>query len=293
MTRRGKVLRLFLFVLTFLSTLLVGLEYAVSYYHLPLETGSLWRRVAADPILLSHGLWYAVPVMAILLAHELGHYRACRRHGIGASWPLFIPAPTLLGTLGAFIRIHAPFPSKRALFDVGVAGPLAGFLLTLPVLAIGICLSCVEPVLEGGDGGLALGEPLGFMLLAHVILGKAAAGTVLVHPTAFAGWVGLLATAFNLFPIGQLDGGHLAYAVFGRRIALVLSVGAVLGLVALGIFVWPGWLVWALLMTLVGLRHPWVHASERLERRRLLLAAAALLAFVLSFAPLPMRIDSF
>lgn len=292
MTRRGKALHVSLFILTFLSTLLVGLEYAVSYYHLPPETESLWRRVTATPTLLGLGLWYAVPVMAILLAHELGHYRACRRHGIVATWPLFIPTPTLLGTLGAFIRIHAPFPSKRALFDVGVAGPLAGFLLTLPVLAVGIGLSRVEPVLEGG-GGLALGEPLGFTLLAHVILGKAAAGTVVVHPTAFAGWVGLLATAFNLFPIGQLDGGHLAYAVFDRRIAFILSIGAVLGLVTLGILVWPGWLVWALLVTLVGLRHPWVHAGERLERRRLLLATAALLAFVLSFAPLPIRIDSF
>jgi len=294
MTRRGKVLRLFLFALTFLSTLLVGLEYAVSYYHLPLEDPDLlWRQVAAAPSLLCWGLWYAIPVMAILLVHELGHYLACRRHGIIATWPLFIPAPTLLGTLGAFIRIHSPFPNRRALFDVGVAGPLAGFLLTVPVLAVGIGLSRVEPVLTGGGGGLRLGEPLGLSFLTKIILGQAATGTVWIHPTAFAGWVGLLATAFNLFPIGQLDGGHLSYAVLGQKGAAILSVAAVLGLAALGTFVWPGWLVWALMVTLLGLRHPWVYADRRLDRRRLILAAIALLVFTLSFAPLPIRTDLF
>ncbi len=289
MTRRGRVVSIVLFALTFFSALLVGVDYAAAFYALPIEAqGSFWQQLAARPALLPWGLWYAVPLLAILLAHELGHFLACRRHGIEATWPVFLPAPTLIGTLGAFIRIRSPFPSKRALFDVGVAGPLAGFVVTVPVLVLGIALSRLGGTAGGDGAGLSLGEPLGFSLLARLLLGSAAEGAVWIHPTAFAGWFGLLATALNLFPVGQLDGGHLCYAVFGRKVAYVVSTLAVIGLILLGVFCWPGWLVWALMVTLIGLRHPWVYAEQRLDRRRLVLAGIALLVFVLSFTPVPL-----
>ena len=220
----------------------------------------------------------------------MGHFVACRRHGIEATLPHFLPAPTLIGTFGAFIKIRSPFSSKKALFDVGLAGPLAGFLAALPVIAVGISWS---RLVEKGtlDGGLTLGEPLLFTLLGRLFLGALPAQReLLVHPMAFAGWFGLLATAFNLFPIGQLDGGHILYALLGKKKAYYAGVASVIVLVILGVVFWQGWLLWALLATLIGLRHPPIFEAERLDAKRKALAVAALLVFVFSFTPAPLSI---
>ena len=166
---------------------------------------------------LGLALLYALVLLAILAAHEMGHYLTCRRYGIEATLPFFIPAPTLIGTMGAFIRIKSPISLKRQLFDVGAAGPLAGFVLALPALAVGLALSKIVPALPR-ESSIFFGDPLLLKVLAGILGKSAPAGYDLVlHPVAFAGWVGTLVTALNLFPIGQLDGGHIATALFGAR----------------------------------------------------------------------------
>ncbi len=267
------------------------MQYHISYYNVVLPAGAgFWGFLWQHPASWLWGLSYSLPLLGILLVHEMGHFFACRRHGIQATLPHFIPAPTLIGTFGAFIKIRSPFSSKRALFDVGLAGPLAGFLVALPVVAVGISLShVVERGAQGG--GLALGEPLVFTLLGRLLLGEIPAQRdLLLHPMAFAGWFGLLATAFNLFPIGQLDGGHILYAVLGKKKAFGAGIAAVAALVLLGIFFWQGWLLWALIATLIGLRHPPIFEAERLDTKRKVLAAVALLIFILSFTPSPLAL---
>ena len=208
--------------------------------------------------LFLNGLWYSLTILAILGCHELGHYYACRYYRVDASLPYFLPAPILTGTLGAFIRIREPIRTKRMLFDIGVAGPLAGFVIAVPALVIGLMLSNLAP-LPPTFSGLALGEPLLFKGAARVIWGTEPQGYALnLHPMAFAAWFGLLATALNLFPIGQLDGGHIAYAVLGRR-ATVVTYGAI-GCALVLTYFSSSWLVWTALVIAMlfffGPRHP-------------------------------------
>jgi membrane-associated protease RseP (regulator of RpoE activity) len=251
------------------------------------------RQVWGDPALLSLGLAFSIPTMLILLSHELGHYLACRRYRIPATWPHFLPVPILLGTVGAFIRIKAPIRTKRELFDVGVAGPIAGFVVTLPFLVYGIWRSTPVEVqaAEPFSTNLVLylpGKSLLFGILQHVAHGAATPDTVLdLHPFAFAAWVGLLVTALNLLPFGQLDGGHILYAAIGqaqRKLALPLW-----GLLIAGGFYWPGWFLWSFIVLLMRLRHPPVR-DERvpLDRRRRGLALVALAIFILAFMPIPL-----
>lgn len=276
-----------LFFLTLLATLVIGVQYHISYHSLTLPAGSgffafLWRHPAA----WLWGFAYSLSLMGILLVHELGHFFACRFHRIEATLPFFIPAPTLIGTFGAFIKIKSPFSSKKALFDVGLAGPLAGFLAALPVIVAGISLSRIVPK-ESLQTGISLGEPLIFKLIAWLVLGPAAAQQdILIHPMAFAGWFGLLATAFNLFPIGQLDGGHILHSLVGEK-SYYAGVASIAIIVLLGIIYWQGWLFWALIVTAVGLRHPPVYAGEKIDSKRKILAGIALLIFLLSFTPAP------
>jgi membrane-associated protease RseP (regulator of RpoE activity) len=288
---KNNAVPLLLFLLTLGATQLIGVLYHVSFHDVPLPVGQgFWGFLWSHPRAWLWGLSYSLPLLGILLVHEMGHFFACRRHGIAATLPHFIPAPTPIGTFGAFIKIRSPFSSKKALFDVGLAGPLAGFLAAIPVIAVGISLS---RTIEKGAlaGGLALGEPLLFSLLGRLLLGEVPAGReLLVHPMAFAGWFGLLATAFNLFPIGQLDGGHILYALLGKAKAYWAGVAAVFVLVVLGIIFWQGWLLWALLATLIGLRHPPIFEAERLDAGRRALAFVALLIFILSFTPAPIAL---
>jgi Zn-dependent protease len=282
-----------LFVLTVASAFAVGVGWSANYRYAealarhPELAGAV--RPWSDPAILWLSLAYAAALIAILLGHEMGHYLTCRRYGIGATLPFFIPAPTLIGTMGAFIKITTPVTSKRQLFDIGLAGPLVSFCLSVPALAVGLALSKVVPAMPQ-EGTLYFGEPLLLKILTSVFFGSAGAGQdVVLHPVAFAGWVGLLVTAMNLFPLGQLDGGHVSYAVFGPRARTISRVFLAIFAV-MGILFWMGWLVWALMILALGMRHPrtWDEGAP-LGRRRTILAVAAAAMFVLSFIPDPVR----
>lgn len=278
-----------LFCLTVVTTTMVGVGHYASFYagfkaiDLPFSTWELAVR----------GLWYSLSILAILGAHEFGHYYACRYYGVDASLPYFLPVPLpLTGTLGAFIRIRQQIPTKRALFDIGIAGPIAGFVVLIPVLMVGMYMSQVIEVPKNFDGAVyELGEPLLFKAVAWLTFGAVPEGyTVNMHPVAFAAWFGMLATTLNLFPIGQTDGGHVSYAVLGRY-STFLSFGTLASLVGLS-FVSMSWVVWTVLMTamliVVGPTHPTtIDEHVPLDRSRLWLAGFALAMFVLCFSPVP------
>jgi membrane-associated protease RseP (regulator of RpoE activity) len=245
-------------------------------------------------VLRGRGLQFAAAVLAILLAHELGHFLAARRYRLATTPPFFLPAPVGLGTFGAFIRIRGPIRGKRELFDVGVAGPLAGFAVLAPLLVAGVARSQPVPLPEAVAAGAATGSVLvpgkclAVELVARAVHGPLAPGTTLdFHPWALAAWFGLLATAINLLPLGQLDGGHLLYAVTGplqRRLALPLWLA--LGLAGLW---WTGWLVWCLIVLLMGLHHPPVRDERTpIGAGRTAVAVVALALFALAFMPVPL-----
>ena len=284
-------LHLLLFALTILSTSLVGGGHYAGFQ----------ADFAADaPVpalhitsLLIDGLWYSVTILAILGCHEMGHYVACRRYDVDASLPFFLPAPLpLTGTLGAFIRIRSRIPSKVALFDIGVAGPIAGFVVAVPALFLGLHLSRVVPLPPDFEG-MSLGEPLLFRAVSWLTFGEVADGmSVNMHPVAFAAWFGLLATALNLFPVGQLDGGHIAYAVLGRRSTWVtfamLAVAIGLAVVSSSWWVWTGLMV--LMLFMVGPHHPpTLDDDTPLDPFRLALAVFALIMLILCSTPAPIE----
>lgn len=290
-----------LFLATFFTTTTLGAGWylftrvEVATDLLPWLGPETVRRVWGDPGLLRLGLAFSLPTLFILLCHEMGHWLACRQYGLPATPPFFLPAPIGLGTLGAFIRIRAPLRTRRELFDVGVAGPLAGFVALLPFLLYGVARStpmAIEPVVPEEAGALLLlpGKCLAIELLGRAIHGPLAAGSILeLHPTALAAWVGLLATALNLLPLGQLDGGHILYAATGR-LQRWLAPPLWVGLAVAGWF-WRGWWLWCLLVLVMGLVHPPVR-DERpsLGRGRTALALLAAAIFALSFMPLPLSI---
>jgi membrane-associated protease RseP (regulator of RpoE activity) len=254
----------------------------------PETVGEVW----SDPGLLRLGLSFSLPLLFILLCHELGHYVACRIHSLPATLPFFIPAPLGLGTFGAFIRIRGLVRTRGQLLDVGAAGPIAGFLALLPFLLVGMARSTVADIAVAPDfqaTPFALwlpGRNLALMLAAHAVQGRSDLPLDL-HPFALAAWVGLLATALNLLPLGQLDGGHILYAALGR-LQRLLALPLWLALAATS-FLWPGWIVWCALVLLLGLVHPPVLREDvPLGPARLLIAAIALLLFVLSFIPVPL-----
>jgi membrane-associated protease RseP (regulator of RpoE activity) len=281
-------LHLVLFLLTLGSTTWVGSE---SYSWFQDNLG-----LTVSPILssLAHGLWYSIPVLSILGAHEFGHYALCRVHDVDATLPYFLPAPLISGTLGAVIRIREPFPSKSALFDIGVAGPIAGFVLLVPALFLGMTLSNVVPAPTHGSV-LFLGEPLLFKLATYAVFGSVPdAYTVNIHPMVFAAWFGMLATALNLLPFGQLDGGHITYATLGRW-ATPISVATVATAVCMT-FVSISWLVMTIMMVamllMFGPRHPRViYEDEPLGQARVAVALFALVMFILCFTPVPIQLQ--
>jgi membrane-associated protease RseP (regulator of RpoE activity) len=240
------------------------------------------------------GLWYSIPVLTILSAHEFGHYFACRYHNVDATLPYFIPAPLpLTGTLGAVIRIREAFPSKRALFDIGVAGPLAGFVALLPFLYWGMTRSTLTPLPTDG-GALYFGEPLLWKLFQWLHFGRLAAGMeVAIDQVGFAAWWGMLATALNLLPFGQLDGGHIMYANVGRR-ATRLSFATLVLVLGLA-FRSASWFSMAAMMMVMavffGFRHPRiVDEHEPLDPIRRAVSIAAVIVFILCFTPVPIDI---
>ena len=272
-----RLLHLGLLLATVVTTVIAGaLQQGVN----PLET----------PELLYTGIPFSFTLLLILGAHEMGHYLVSRRHHLDVTLPYFIPAPPIpfiIGTFGAFIRIRSPIRDKRALLDVGCSGPLIGVLVAIPVILIGLKLSTVT-VIGGGEETITLGEPLLFKLLSRLALGPMTPEqNVILHPVAFAGWIGLLVTALNLIPVGQLDGGHVAYALFPEY-QRYISLGVLGLLVVCGVVFWSGWLLWAVLLVFLGWRHPppyefWVP----LDRRRRVLGVITIVVFGLTFSPAP------
>lgn len=286
-------LNVLLFAATIISTIFVGIGWSVSFKHAEEISRNpditLGPEIFLEPDVIRLSIIYAVVLLGILLGHELGHFIACRFNKIDATLPYFIPAPTLIGTLGAFIKIRSPITRKQQLFDIGVAGPLTGFILSVPILALGLSLSKAVPSLPPGES-LVFGEPLLLRIMGSVLFkGIPESADVILHPIAFAGWVGILVTALNLFPIGQLDGGHVFYAIIGEKAKRYtrLILGA---FILMGIFFWVGWFVWALLIYFLGLKHPRITDEEKpLSHGRKILGYGVLLIFILSFIPDPIK----
>jgi len=289
--RKSLWLHILLFCLTVLSTLAVGAQFQSEFTrNLPaFSTLNPFAVVWGHPGRLLNGLAFSATLLGILLAHEMGHYLTCRYYGIDATLPFFIPAPTLIGTMGAFIRIRSAIVSRRALFDVGISGPLAGFVVAVPLFAVGTMLSRVGPVIHSGEL-LRFGDPLLTRLMHWIVFPGIPSYNIYVHPVARAAWVGLFATSLNLLPIGQLDGGHILYSFIGEK-HRALSRALIVALLPLGYFYWLGWVLWAVILFFLGMKHPLVFDPLPLDRTRRVLGFVALVIFILCFIPNPFIID--
>jgi membrane-associated protease RseP (regulator of RpoE activity) len=315
--RRRYWLHALLLLATIFTTLVVGARLEYNFLHnLPAFSAEpdalplfpvMW--VFQEPWRLLLGLPFSATLMLILLAHEMGHYVYCLRYGVNATLPFFIPAPTLIGTLGAFIRIKSPIRSRAALFDIGIAGPIAGFLMASITLIFALTLS--KPMPPGIPASeIEFGYPLIFHLLHSLsnVVGGSGTGQIplsatYLHPTAIAAWVGMFATALNLLPGGQLDGGHIVYALSPKAhryvstmtVTVLLTLGGVALLREFGLLLlpwagWEGWFIWGLLIKISGVRHPNVPIWPGLSPRRKSLVIVALLLLVLTFVPSPLTI---
>ncbi|HEX6046711.1 MAG TPA: site-2 protease family protein [Pyrinomonadaceae bacterium] len=303
-----------LFVLTIVTTTLAGvmlsapdftprepplaglLDYLLyvplSYFYFCVD---LVRYALANPLVLSQGFAFSAALLAILFSHEMGHYLACRYYGIDATLPYFIPAPPifLAGTFGAFIKIRSPIPSRRALFDVGLAGPLAGFVVALPLSVIGVLT--VGPPAAPQANAIYFNDPLLFRVLAR-LFGVTLDPNSPINPYYMASWIGLLVTSLNLMPVGQLDGGHGTFAVFGRRAhALIGRIAFVTAAVLAVLGYWwhnspSGFLYVVLLGVMLRVPHPEPYIMEPLGPKRTLIAVLTLIVFILCFWPFPITI---
>jgi membrane-associated protease RseP (regulator of RpoE activity) len=281
-----------LFVLTLCTCLVAGTQFAIAYAHNEAvsfdEFVHAFTLIYRHPLALASGLPFALTLLAILLTHELAHFFACRHHHIHSSYPFFIPFPTLIGTLGAFILIRSPIRTTRALFDVGASGPLVGFVVAIPALIFGVLHAKFVPGLgDPAHSGVVLGTPLILHLLAAILHPGVAAGNLLLHPVGRAAWVGLFATSLNLLPAAQLDGGHILRSLSPRAhhyFSLILPFFLLL----LGYRFWPGWYIWGVL--LLGIRFfrflP-IYDPVPLDANRRFGALLTLLVFILCFMPGP------
>ncbi len=301
--RRFPALHVGLFLATVATTLWAGFQLS-----------PLAARAPTLPNVVVGGLPFAASLVAILFCHEMGHYLVARRHGVFATLPYFIPVPFGAGTLGAVIRMRSQIPSRRAALDIAAAGPLAGIVVAVPLLLWGLAHSELRPIasspvgsavaspyallrallagrqLLGADPGAQFfGDSLVTLAAARLVHGPLPPGTDLVlHPVAFAAWLGLLVTTLNLVPLGQLDGGHVMYALIGRRSALVVSRLVSWGLLAAGLFLSWNWIVWwALTRFVLGLKHPPSLEEEPLDPARAAVAVLSLVLFALTFIPVP------
>lgn len=291
-----------LLLATFFTTLVVGAKMEDNFLHnqpvFALNDDNVLGFFAvfwalAKPSRLLLGVPFAGTLMLILLSHEMGHYLYCKHYRVYATLPFFIPAPTLIGTLGAFIRIRSPIRSRTALFDIGIAGPIAGFVVAAVVLLASLGLSRPYAGVSPGQEAVVLNYPLVFYW-AHRLLAWAAPHSiaalplsrVYLHPTAVAAWVGMFATALNLLPGGQLDGGHIVYALAPRAHRFVSRL-TILILIPLAVYEWVGWLIWAILLEISSFRHPQVADWPRVSGVRAWLAVFALIMLVVTLAPAP------
>ncbi|MFM7174740.1 MAG: site-2 protease family protein [Caldilinea sp.] len=292
-----------LFLLTVVSTLFVGSLYS----DVALEFQSAWDLL--HPANLARGLPFAASLLGILAAHEFGHYFAARYHKVAVTLPYFIPMPLTFGTLGAFIQLKEPIPDRRKLFDIGVAGPLAGLLLAIPLLLVGLSTSEVAipppntPLMLKGNSLLYLAAK--WLLFGALLPDPATGRDVFMNQVTFAAWIGLLVTALNLLPVGQLDGGHTVFALFGRKARYInLAAVGLLALLATAGFPfvqellpalasvgYTGWFLWLfLILTLIGVEHPpALDDVTTLDPRRRLVGIVVIVLFVLLFVPVPLR----
>ena len=238
---------------------------------------------------LAGGFLFSISLLLILGAHEFGHYWASRKNLVQSTLPYFIPAPPIFiaGTFGAFIQIKQRIPNRRVLMEIGAAGPIAGFVVAVPMLALGLYLSRVTPSVA--MGGVSFGSSFILNLFSEVILGVDPSSPFInihLHPFAFAGWIGMLVTALNLMPVGQLDGGHIIYALFPDKHRLIGKLFFV-ALFPLGYF-WPGWFFWAVMIVLMGFKTaPLIEESGDLETFHIILGVVSMLIFMLTFIPIP------
>jgi membrane-associated protease RseP (regulator of RpoE activity) len=295
-------LHLLLLLLTFFTTLVVGAHLQWEYLHgsapFSMDDGFFPLSWALHGRRLLLGIPFSLTLMTILLAHEMGHYLYCLKYRVAATLPYFIPFPTLIGTMGAFIRIRSPLRLRSILFDIGIAGPIAGFAVALPVLLFSLGLSHVAPV-GAAPPDILLGYPLVFNLVDKLLvlsghapgIANVSLDRLYLHPVAIAAWVGMFATSLNLLPGGQLDGGHIIFAV-SPRAHKKISRATILALIPMAFFFWTGWLFWAVLLRLSGMRHPGVSEWPGLTVGRRFLAIAALVMLALTFAPMPIGTQS-
>jgi membrane-associated protease RseP (regulator of RpoE activity) len=258
-------IHILLFVLTIFSTYFVGL--------------------GDGPI---GALWYSLGLIIILLSHEMGHYLLAKKHGVPATLPYFIPVPLPpFGTMGAVIKMEGRIPNRRALFDVGVAGPLAGLVMIIPAIIIGIKNSQIVEIASLEAGTITLGDSLLFKLLAYLAVGSLPEGQdILLHPLAYAGWVGLLVTALNLLPIGQLDGGHITYALFWKKSKVISRIFYGIFLI-ICLFFYAGWLLLVIVLSIFHRHPPTLNDTVPLDKKRQVLGILTLIVFVLAFTPVP------
>jgi membrane-associated protease RseP (regulator of RpoE activity) len=284
-----------LLLLSVITTTAIGARFMQNFLAgLPIlaDDGDLWPWpwLFAQPSRFLLGIPFSASLLAILLAHEFGHYFACQAHKIRCTLPWVLPAPTLSGTLGAVIQIRGRIPGRRSLMDVGVYGPIAGYLVSMVVLALGFLLSRAAPHGYAQAQLVTFGQPLTLKLVHHALAGfhpgLSTFAQAIPHPVLIAGWIGLFITSLNLLPGGQLDGGHILYALAPRVHRVATWLLPVLLLVA-GIFLWVGWILWAAILCIPALRHPRVPADQPLNGQRIWLSVAALAIFVLSFSANP------
>jgi membrane-associated protease RseP (regulator of RpoE activity) len=293
--RRPILLPLALLLLTILSTLAVGAEFGRAYaqneeaFSASDNPFATMVQPFAHPEMLLLGIPFSFTLLVILMAHELGHYFACCIHGIDVSYPYFIPAPTIFGTFGAFIQIRSRIPTRRALFDVGLSGPVIGFIFAIPALIFAVANSKIDAAATTDPNALHFGIPPLLFVLISLFHPHVRPEYLLLHPVGRAAWVGLFVTSLNLLPAWQLDGGHILYSVtseYHRRISLAVGVIAL----AMGRLFWPGWYLWGGLIVLFSIffRHPpLLNRWEPLDSTRRLWAIIAIAIFLLSFTPWP------
>lgn len=268
-------LHVLLFCLTFVTTTIAGAW----------QNGLELSSMLADPAKIATGLPFSVTLMTILLCHEMGHYLMSRRYGVDATLPYFIPGPSFIGTFGAFIKMQSRMPDRKSLFDIGSAGPIAGLVMSIAAVLIGLRLEAPPPT--GPDIGL--GPSVLFVFLIKLALGGLPEAGFTLHPVAAAGWVGLFVTAINLLPAGQLDGGHVSYALFGRRHVWVSRLTVLLLFTFGFLWGWLGWVVWGvLILALTGVRHPPpVDPETPLDTKRKVVGWMLLATLAVTFTPVP------
>jgi len=301
--RKFPFLNLLLFLVTVLSTMLVGAGLS----------GVAPTVLLERPVTILKGIPFSLSLMLILLSHEFSHYFASKRHGVKATLPYFIPFPNIIGTLGAFIKMKSPIITRSALIDIGASGPIVGFIVSVVIAVIGLQMSEVVQVPKTA-GTFHFGDSILFYYLYSLVIGVVPPGQdIVLHPIAFAGWIGLFVTSINLMPVGQLDGGHITYALGGEGLHRKTSMAVFIILLFMGLtklfiyadimsvsveiydyadkYLWEWWAMWAVILSFFGLRHPPVlHWETRLDSRRRFIGWITFFIFIITFIPVPVMV---